>query len=129
MTGAGARGPAKGAGGVAIPVSIQHSATALARPGRREPAHVHRFTNVCRPQFYRRRLPRATLPAAALPRRRRRAGGYTLWPTAMTEQTEDVPRVLDTRGEQPFAATYAAVLVVEALVLAALWIFSRHFSG
>jgi hypothetical protein len=47
----------------------------------------------------------------------------------MTQQPEDVPRVLDTRGEEPFAATFAAVLVVEALVLAALWIFSRHFSG
>lgn len=47
----------------------------------------------------------------------------------MTPQPDDVHRVLDTRGEEPFAATYAAVLVVEALVLAALWLFSRHFSG
>ena len=47
----------------------------------------------------------------------------------MTPQPDDVHRVLDTRGEESFAATYAAVLVVEALVLAALWLFSRHFSG
>ena len=124
MTGAGARGPSKGSGGVAIPVSIQLSAAAVETPGRREPAHVHRFTNVCRPQFYRRRLPRATLTAAARPPLPRVYSGAD----AMTQPPED-PRVLDTRGEEPFAATYAAVLVVEALVLAALWIFSRHFSG
>ena len=47
----------------------------------------------------------------------------------MTPQPEDVPRLLDTRGDEPFAATYVAVMVVEALVLAALWLFSRHFSG
>ena len=125
MTGAVVRGPSKGSGGGAIPVSIQLSAAAVETPGRREPAHVHRFTNVCRPQFYRRRLPRATLPAAAQPPRPRVYSGAD----AMTQQPEEVPRVLDTRGEEPFAATYAAVLVVEALVLAALWIFSRHFSG
>ena len=47
----------------------------------------------------------------------------------MTPQPEDVPRVLDTRGDEPFAATYVAVVVVEVLVLAALWLFSRHYSG
>ncbi|MCY4506558.1 MAG: hypothetical protein OXG35_06315 [Acidobacteria bacterium] len=47
----------------------------------------------------------------------------------MTPQPEDVPRLLDTRGDESFAATYVAVVVVEALVLAALWVFSRHFSG
>lgn len=46
----------------------------------------------------------------------------------MTPQPDDVPRVLDTGGER-FTVTYAAVVVVEALVLAALWLFSRHFSG
>ncbi len=47
----------------------------------------------------------------------------------MTPQTDDAPRVLDTRGDESFAATYVAVVVVEAFVLAALWLFSRHFSG
>ncbi len=47
----------------------------------------------------------------------------------MTLQPEDVPSVLDTRGDEPLGATYVAVVVVEALVLAALWLFSRHFSG
>ena len=47
----------------------------------------------------------------------------------MTSQPEDVRRVLDTRGDEPLAATYVAVVVVEALVLAALWLFSRYFSG
>ena len=47
----------------------------------------------------------------------------------MTQQPEDVPRVLDTRGDEALGATYVAVIVVEALVLAALWLFSRHFSG
>ena len=47
----------------------------------------------------------------------------------MTPEPEDVPRLLDTRGDEPFNATYVAVVVVEVLVLAALWLFSRHFSG
>ena len=47
----------------------------------------------------------------------------------MTLQPDDVPSVLDTGGDEPFTATYVAVVVVEALVLAALWLFSRHFSG
>lgn len=47
----------------------------------------------------------------------------------MTPQPDDGHRVLDTRGEEPFAATYVAVVVVEAAVLAALWLFSRHYSG
>ena len=47
----------------------------------------------------------------------------------MTSQPEDIRRVLDTRGAEPLAATCVAVVVVEALVLAALWLFSRHFSG
>ena len=47
----------------------------------------------------------------------------------MATQPDDVPRVLDTRGDEPLGATYVAVMVVEAVVLAALWLFSRHFSG
>ena len=47
----------------------------------------------------------------------------------MISQPEDVRRVLDTRGDEPFTATYVAVVVVEVLVLAGLWLFSRHFSG
>ena len=47
----------------------------------------------------------------------------------MTPQPDDIRRVLDTRGDEPLAATYVAVVVVEAVVLAALWLFSRHFSG
>ena len=129
MTGVGVRGPA--AGGVAIPVVIRHPAATAAMPGRREPAHVHRFTSVC-PQFYRRLPAHATLPAGGAARRRAgpppRRRVYS-GPTVMTPQPEDVPRVLDTRGDEPFAATYVAVIVVEALVLAALWLFSRHFSG
>ena len=46
----------------------------------------------------------------------RHAPGGILWVDAMAPQPEDVPRMLDTRGD-------------EVLVLAALWFFSRHFSG
>ena len=47
----------------------------------------------------------------------------------MAPPPDDVPRVIDTRGGEPLGATYVAVMAVEALVLAALWLFSRHFSG
>ena len=47
----------------------------------------------------------------------------------MTPPPDDVPRVLDTRGDEPLAATFAAVMAVEALVLAGLWLFSWYFSG
>ena len=47
----------------------------------------------------------------------------------MVSPPDEVPRVLDTRGDEPLTAAYVAVLVVEAFVLAALWLFSRHYSG
>lgn len=47
----------------------------------------------------------------------------------MTPRPDGVRRVLDTRGDEPLAPAFVAVAAVEALVLAALWLFSRHFSG
>lgn len=47
----------------------------------------------------------------------------------MTSPPDDVRRVLDTRGDEPLAPAFVAVAAVEALVLVALWLFSRHFSG
>jgi hypothetical protein len=38
-------------------------------------------------------------------------------------------RIIDTRGDEPFTATYVAVVVFEVAVLAALWLFSRYFLG
>ena len=42
-------------------------------------------------------------------------------------------RVIDTRGDTEgdarFTLTYVAVVVVEVVVLAALWFFSRYFSA
>ncbi len=38
-------------------------------------------------------------------------------------------RVIDTRGDEPFTAVYVAVVAIEGFVLAALWLFSRYFSG
>ncbi len=39
------------------------------------------------------------------------------------------PHVIDTRGDVSFSSTYAAVVLVEAVVLAALWFFSRYFGA
>ncbi len=50
----------------------------------------------------------------------------------MTPQIDDppgTPPVIDTRGDATFTATYAAVVLVEVVVLAALWFFSRYFSA
>lgn len=47
----------------------------------------------------------------------------------MTSEPDDFRRVIDTRGEKPLAAVFVAVTAVEVVVLAALWLFSRHFSG
>ncbi len=38
------------------------------------------------------------------------------------------PHVIDTRGDASFSSTYAAVVVIEVVVLAALWFFSRYYS-
>ena len=58
------------------------------------------------------------------------AGG--ILPDEMRQPTggsSGAPHVIDTRGDANFTFTYAAVVVVEAAVLAALWVFSRYFSG
>ena len=50
----------------------------------------------------------------------------------MTYQTDDpsgAPRPIDTRGDVLFTSTYAAVVLVELVVLAALWGFSRYFGA
>ncbi len=39
------------------------------------------------------------------------------------------PPVIDTRGEENFTPTYVAVVLIEIVVLTALWLFSRHFSA
>jgi len=39
------------------------------------------------------------------------------------------PRFIDTEGDTSFTFTYVAVVVVEVVVLAALWFFSRYFSS
>ena len=41
----------------------------------------------------------------------------------------DAPHVIDTRGDASFSSTYVAVVVIEVIVLAALWFFSRHFGA
>ena len=41
----------------------------------------------------------------------------------------DAPPVIDTRGDVSLSSTYAAVVLVEAVVLAALWFFSRYFGA
>ena len=61
------------------------------------------------------------------------AGGYTAdrGPYTMTQPTGEpsaAPHVIDTSGDANLASTYAAVVVVEVFVLAALWFFSRYYS-
>ena len=49
----------------------------------------------------------------------------------MAQTTRDpsgAPHVVDTRGDASFTVTYAAVVVTEVVVLAALWFFSRYYS-
>ena len=50
----------------------------------------------------------------------------------MTQPTggpSGAPHIIDTRGEANFSFTYAAVVVIEAVVLVALWFFSWYFSA
>ena len=52
--------------------------------------------------------------------------------TPVTQPTGDpsgASHVIDTRGDASFSFTYAAVVVIEVIVLAALWFFSRHFGA
>jgi len=44
-------------------------------------------------------------------------------------QPSGAPHVIDTKGDANFTFTYVAVVVVEVVVLAALWFFSRYFSA
>jgi hypothetical protein len=41
----------------------------------------------------------------------------------------ELPRVVDTRGDEPFGWVYVAVVATEVAVLTGLWLFSRYFSG
>ena len=56
-------------------------------------------------------------------------GRYTArqGPHAM-RQPSDAPPIIDTKGDVNLTFTYAAVVVVEVVVLAALWFFSWYYS-
>ena len=43
-------------------------------------------------------------------------------------QPSDAPPIIDTKGDVNLTFTYAAVVVVEVVVLAALWFFSWYYS-
>jgi hypothetical protein len=49
--------------------------------------------------------------------------------TQPTGEPSGTPRVIDTRSDVDFTSTYVAVVLVEGIVLAALWFFSRYFSA
>lgn len=52
--------------------------------------------------------------------------------TSMRRQTAErsgALHLIDTRGDVSFTFVYAAVVLCEAVVLAALWFFSRYYSG
>ena len=52
--------------------------------------------------------------------------------TSMTQPTggpSGSARIIDTRGDMNFSFTYVAVVVVEGVVLVALWFFSRYFGA
>ena len=48
--------------------------------------------------------------------------------TRPTAEPSGAPRLIDTRGDTSFTVVYAAVVLCEAVVLAALWFFSRYYS-
>ncbi len=69
-----------------------------------------------------------------------RAGGSSTWrfagrlycQTSMTQPTggpSAAPHFIDTKGDASLTAVYAAVVLVEVVVLAALWFFSRYFGA
>ncbi|HJN43917.1 MAG TPA: hypothetical protein QF572_07030 [Vicinamibacterales bacterium] len=47
--------------------------------------------------------------------------------TLPTGETSGTPSIIDTTGDKNFTPTYIAVALVEVIVLAALWAFSRYF--
>ena len=49
--------------------------------------------------------------------------------THMTPPPSGAPRDIDTRGDVPLTSLCAAVVIVEVVVLAALWFFSRYFGA
>ena len=107
-------------------------------------SHVHRFTSIPTPaQFYRcgrahatptvRRMlvvaqrlipPAAKLgpPAIYCPPR---------WIIVKPQRDNQLvtTQLFDTAGDEPLNRTYMAVVLVEAVVLGALWLFSLYFAG
>ena len=49
--------------------------------------------------------------------------------TQPTGARSGAPRIVDTRGDANFTSTYAAVVLIEVAVLAALWFFSQYFGA
>ena len=49
--------------------------------------------------------------------------------TPHTDEQAGPSRLIDTEGDEPLNGVYVAVVVVEAVTLVALWVFSGYFSG
>ena len=49
--------------------------------------------------------------------------------TQPTGGPSGAPHFIDTKGDASLTAVYAAVVLVEVVVLAALWFFSRYFGA
>ena len=49
--------------------------------------------------------------------------------TRPTRGPSGAPHIIDTKGDASFAVTYAAVVLIEVVVLAALWFFSQYFGA
>ena len=49
--------------------------------------------------------------------------------TQPTGRPSGAAHIIDTESDTSFTLIYAAVVVVEVAVLAALWFFSRYFGG